>query len=1124
MSDIRYINIEHDGVTTTLAVGSGMSVIELESVIRSIFRVKGNVVGFQAQNTGLVVPLSLACKNANSLPGTGFTLLTTGAGRSQSPSLPRPPSASASKPIAPTNRAPPVNPPAPPTREEAPSTLSSTSNERMESQDADDAMDELLRFIAALRIKQMLTKSEADALEELLFENSTLIYAAYSVAKSAGDPKYLATVCRDIAQSLMTDMGRAGCAAQDEVLQYCDRLFVMGKITENQLLYMRHMVLIRDDVVATLYDDFQHHRNPDRFAAELFRLANTHPRWIDGEEAEGGEDDDDESEKVLTSAVYPDTGDYRIDENKSAVLTGIVNLMSRAGSLTPNEANILRRLVDGDNDYVTAAYELFQQDGDVEELEDTLSRISRLEIARSEAAESSMRSAARQEAETAATRVENRKAVNPFSREAQARLAANRGYYQDEQVDDYEDEDEDEEASADESSDEDEAERDDVEIKGAQKYVENFLSGLGVRNTWDQSVPERFIVAVFATAQKGLLTIGQARALCDLYQARYDLVLAAWEVFTVQGDVPDLMDTLLRIVRGLNFNSNGELVENRYVEGVEASESESSEDSESSDEERSTDKRTSEPEDVASDTARREVAIRAVAQAKQDLLRHSLEMMVKQGIAPADKAAALFKRALEGDLLVDAAIEAYANDRNVADFLDTLNILLTHSPAELQSIMDSAMARQAGGSGAIPATRIDNTGRMPVGSAPAQNSSSSGQMAPRFPAPPTAPSSAAEAEAEGADLDAAQMQLRDIVSELADRDILSPVGMSILIKLIITRDDRVLGAHDVYRDSGDLGDLVDSLIRIARLEQANPMSSTTDNPPDQRSDDSGIEMASFKKLERMRQESERGFEMTDLNHGDAMNNQPSEADLKHHRGQASGIHPLSRAGSMDSLPSSPATASVTKSPASAGKVTSAPSSDSKTQAPGIHPLSRAGSMDALPRSPATESVTKSPVIVSKNKSDDEDDEDDDEDSDDNAVRAPLLTLDDQQSILDILNNAGAISNVQYAALLRLLKVRDRRLGTVFQQYEQDKDVHGLIGRLGDVSKMLVDMINEEAEEDAQRESDDSQSEDDDNDSEEDDDNEAWDEEDDELDEVILHHLNNVTYVTTFFISCSGGQR
>ena len=49
MADIRYINISHEGATNTLAVGSGMSASELEGVIRSIFSVKGAVVGFQAQ-------------------------------------------------------------------------------------------------------------------------------------------------------------------------------------------------------------------------------------------------------------------------------------------------------------------------------------------------------------------------------------------------------------------------------------------------------------------------------------------------------------------------------------------------------------------------------------------------------------------------------------------------------------------------------------------------------------------------------------------------------------------------------------------------------------------------------------------------------------------------------------------------------------------------------------------------------------------------------------------------------------------------------------------------------------------------------------------------------------------
>jgi hypothetical protein len=62
------------------------------------------------------------------------------------------------------------------------------------------------------------------------------------VAVSANDSEYLAEICKDIAVTLTTREGRLACEAQDEVLQICDQLFVNDKITENQLLYLRHLV------------------------------------------------------------------------------------------------------------------------------------------------------------------------------------------------------------------------------------------------------------------------------------------------------------------------------------------------------------------------------------------------------------------------------------------------------------------------------------------------------------------------------------------------------------------------------------------------------------------------------------------------------------------------------------------------------------------------------------------------------------------------------------------------------------------------------------------------------------------------------------------------------------------
>lgn len=48
-----------------------------------------------------------------------------------------------------------------------------------DAQLADSTLDELLRFIAGLRVKRIIKKAEADALEEMLFNNryATTLYA-----------------------------------------------------------------------------------------------------------------------------------------------------------------------------------------------------------------------------------------------------------------------------------------------------------------------------------------------------------------------------------------------------------------------------------------------------------------------------------------------------------------------------------------------------------------------------------------------------------------------------------------------------------------------------------------------------------------------------------------------------------------------------------------------------------------------------------------------------------------------------------------------------------------------------------------------------------------------------------
>jgi hypothetical protein len=189
------------------------------------------------------------------------------------------------------------------------------------------------------------------------------------------------------------------------------------------------------------------------------------------------------------------------------------------------------------------------------------------------------------------------------------------------------------------------------------------LESLGVSCTWSDAVPHEFVVAVFAYAHLHVLTGAQARALCDLYDADYDLIRAAWEVYCVQSDLDDFVDTLLRVVRDVDLDDLDKLKGTPTTSKVTAEKS------------------------VVVESAR--VANVAVSTAKLDLLKHSLEMMVKQSMLPAAKAAGLFERGLHGDTLIDAAIESYAKDRNVGEFLETLQILGTHSRTEIDEILRS---------------------------------------------------------------------------------------------------------------------------------------------------------------------------------------------------------------------------------------------------------------------------------------------------------------------------------------------------------------------------------------------------------------------------------------------------
>jgi hypothetical protein len=46
--EVKYVNVQFNGSSQTVAVSSGITAEELENVLKTVFAVKGAIVGFQA--------------------------------------------------------------------------------------------------------------------------------------------------------------------------------------------------------------------------------------------------------------------------------------------------------------------------------------------------------------------------------------------------------------------------------------------------------------------------------------------------------------------------------------------------------------------------------------------------------------------------------------------------------------------------------------------------------------------------------------------------------------------------------------------------------------------------------------------------------------------------------------------------------------------------------------------------------------------------------------------------------------------------------------------------------------------------------------------------------------------
>ena len=78
----------------------------------------------------------------------------------------------------------------------------------------------------------------------------------------------------------------------------------------------------------------------------------------------------------------------------------------------------------------------------------------------------------------------------------------------------------------------------------------------------------------------------------------------------------------------------------------------------------------------------------AIKEAKQELLKHSLDLMVSTNLIEEEDATRLYKMTEQPYSLVDSVIDTYAQNKDVGEFMKSLKLLATFVSGELDHLLD----------------------------------------------------------------------------------------------------------------------------------------------------------------------------------------------------------------------------------------------------------------------------------------------------------------------------------------------------------------------------------------------------------------------------------------------------
>jgi len=519
------------------------------------------------------------------------------------------------------------------------------------------------------------------------------------------------------------------------------------------------LVQQEDSQVMSLLSDYDQQQIP------LLALRDALVTVVDEITTELGDEEKAAFARGMTDAALEGHHHHEVDDMAQwpQNIAQMVYGWRRDGALKVDHVQVLKQMIAQRHHLLESAFEVFAGDGDESELLDTLQRIAKLQtrvlhMAEQERSQEQQAFSKIVDSECHALSMSDKLLVKQlFSRRSELVIAAWQVF---------------------------EAEHNADELSDTLLRIARFTT----RN--DSKL--RLVEVVGEMMKRHLIRSHEADGLIRLYEQKNEAMLAANEAFEADGDVKELVETLLLVVKHANFGAppicspRGTRRDLDYEDG----ESNSA---------------------VDDEVVRVSRLIHQIA-SKGRFVRWQKELLLSLLSARDDR--------------VLAAVDLYNEDRNARELVDTLQRLadlVAWTRGKQQLVEEWVLPLAASGRVSVPSaevlralieTRDDRVMAAFAVYLDDQNASEFIDSLVRI----AAIASRSKQQSEQSEKEEATNMLA-VIAALAQDGSLQTEDKEVVDALVEAKDARVLAAFDVYAATSDAGDLVDTLTRVVVLER-----------------------------------------------------------------------------------------------------------------------------------------------------------------------------------------------------------------------------------------------------------------------------------------------------------------